>query len=111
MAWGKGTRGTLPVHTQPPWLAVHNVGFELADIMADIVDDLDVHVLGCPLQDFSKSLADLVGDELPIGKGKIRRAVHRTNIFLDLRQGERRTAKLSVRSGNARLHRGLLHEP
>src|ERR1043166_7846855 len=111
MVWGGGAGGTLPMYTQPPWLAVNNVGLELANIMAHVVDDLDTQVPRRPLQDFFKGLADLVGDQLPIGKGKIRGAVHRTDILLGLRRGERRTAELAVRDSNPILRRGLLHKP
>src|SRR5690242_16117680 len=111
MVWRECACGTLPMYTQPPWLAVNNMGLKLTDIMAHVVNDLDAHILGRPLQNFFKGLADLVGDQLPIGKGKIRGAIHRTNILLGLRRGERRTAELAVRDGNPILRRGLLHKP
>ena len=72
------------MHAQPPWLAVNHMGLELADVMADVVDDLEAYVPGRPLQDCCKCPADPVGDELPIGKGKIRRAGHRAEVFLGL---------------------------
>src|SRR5207244_4670493 len=57
MAWGQRACGTLPMHTQPPWLAVNHVGLEFADIMAHVVDDFDAYVPGRSLQDFFKGIA------------------------------------------------------
>ena len=79
-------RGPLTVHAQASGLAVNQVCLELANVVADIVNDLDAHVPGRTLQDVFKGLAHQVGDQLPIGKGKIRRAVHGANVLLGLRR-------------------------
>src|SRR5262249_32636897 len=80
-------RGALTVHAQASRLAVNHVRLELANVVADVVNDLDTHVPGRTLQDFFKSLTHPVGDQLPIGKGKIRRAVHSTDVLVCLRRG------------------------
>ena len=42
----QGPRGAFAVHAQPAGLSVHHMRFEFADVVTDVVDDVELQVFG-----------------------------------------------------------------
>src|ERR1041384_8748654 len=106
MAFRKGTRGTLSVDENLPEPASDPVLFALCDVVADIVDDLQIGIS----EDRPAGLPDTVCHELPVREGKVCPRRHRTEIPPSLAGGNRHACKLAVDDADAVLFHTMLHQ-
>ena len=86
VARGKGPGRTLAVDAEFFLPAVYLVLFDLGDVMGHVINQLQTQIPGAHLQDLLKALPDPVGDQLPVGKGKIGRGGHGRQILLAFRR-------------------------
>ena len=105
----KGPGRPLAMDTQLPGLALHRVGLDLGDVVADIVNQFQPQVPGPHMKNLLKTLPHPVGDELPVGKGEVRGPGHGRQVPLAFRRGQGGAAELAVRQFDAVLGAGLEH--
>ena len=105
----KGPGGAFAVDTQLPGLALHRVGLDLGDVVADIVNQFQPQIPGPHLKHLLEGLPHPVGDELPVGKGKVGGPGHGGQVALAFRRSQGGAAELAVRQFDAILGAGLEH--
>jgi hypothetical protein len=92
------------MHEQFPF----GIPLDLRNVVRDIVDQLHPQLLRRRSKYRGEGFADLMGDDLPVGKGRIRRTIHRGKLLLPLRRPKRRASQLLVLDGNSIAPHGLL---
>lgn len=51
-------RGPLPVHQQRPLLPIHHMLLDFGDVVRDVIDHVQIQVIGGGIEDLGKSLRE-----------------------------------------------------
>ena len=103
MARPERPRRSFTMHQQRPF----RIPFDFGDIMSHVIDLTHTQVLRRLLENCTKSLANLMGNHLPIRKGRVGRTIHRRKIVLPFPRPERGTRQLPILDDQAGTFRGL----
>src|SRR4030042_960493 len=96
MVWGKGSCCSFPVNTELFCLSIHHMVFNLRNIVADVIDQIQLQILGSPMKNLFKCLSHPMGDHLPLGEGKVGGTGHCLEILLSFWGRNRSTTELGV---------------
>ena len=79
MARGEGAGRALAVHAHAARLTPDLVPLHLRDVVANVVDESRA-LGGVPAEHLVERTSRVMGHELPVGEGEVRRGVHRSPI-------------------------------
>ncbi len=107
MAWGESTGSPLSMNANPLLASIDLVVLEFGDVMADVVDEIQLESLGAHPHHPLKGFPDPVGNHLPVSKGEISRTGHGGPVPLALIGADGGTTELPIRQFDS-IFRGRL---
>ena len=109
VAGREGAGGPLAVDAEGHLFPVHDVLFDLGDVVADVVDEPHAETAGAQPEGTLESLARPVHEHLPVGPGVIGRAGHGRKILPSFRGLDVGAGQLTVGQRDAELI-DMLHQ-
>mmetsp|Transcript_195 Transcript_195/g.452 ORF Transcript_195/g.452 Transcript_195/m.452 type:complete len:447 (-) Transcript_195:776-2116(-) len=105
----EGTCTPLPVDEQRLFHSIHHVLFDLGNIVANIIHQMHVHIVGRAIEDFREGLARQISDAGAVDPGEVGGARHGSQILLPLIAVNASATELAIIQVNLVPRHGPLH--